>query len=178
MRKAVTASLFAVVVLCLAVLSADEAQAHVLKSDGSMGAILHIQPDDAPVAQVPTTYVLSFQETAGSFSLGSCTCGVTILSDNMTVATQSLSGSGTVGTSTYTFSKVGVYDIRVAGRPKSGSSFAPFTLDYIIRVNDGSVVRQQFPVLLWIGIGMGVALILLYANVQGYNEKNAKKGRK
>lgn len=156
--------------LCFGISSV--AQAHVLKTDGDVGAVLHILPDDAPVTQTLTTYELSFRANGGGFSLKNCDCSTHFILNGKTVATHTLGSTNDYyADDMVTFDAAGVYTLRVTGTPRSSAAFAPFTLDYEVRVGSGEAATQPFPPLLWVGIGMGVALILLYANTQEFIRK-------
>ena len=146
--------------------AAAPASAHVLKTDGTIGAVLHINPDDDPVTGSPTSYVLYFDDTAGRFTLPACDCTVAVQEQGATIHTQALTVTNALDSSdTYTFPRPGVYTLSVSGRPKTAGVFAPFTLNYLVRVQavGGASGTQPFPVLLWVGLGLMVGLILLAA---------------
>ena len=138
-----------------------------------MGAVLHIKPDDAPISQTPVTYELSFQDSSGTFSLQNCACSIAFIANNKTVGTQTLTAtSSTVSQNTYTFPEAAVYTFRVTGNPKN-ASFAPFSLDYTVRVG-GAHMSHDIPILLWVGMAMGIGLLLLstYASEHAIVRKN------
>ena len=165
----------AAIAVCIMMPSA--ASAHVLKVDGDLGAILHILPDDAPVVGVPVTYQLSFQEGSEDFSLENCYCRISFVADGEMIMQDWLAASSArVSENTVTFEEPGLYSFQVTGAPKAGAVFEPFTLEYSVRVSSGQEEMQPIPVLLWVGIGMGAALILLYANTQD-NDKDRRAKR-
>lgn len=150
------------------ILLAQSTFAHVLKMDGDTGAVLHIQPDDAPLAKIPVTYALSFQDSKEDFSLQQCACSIAFIMGGKTIATQSLHAtSSTVSENTYTFPEVGAYTFRVTGSPRDTASFTPFTLDYTVRVG-GAQMSHDIPPLLWLGMAMGIGLLLLSAYASEY----------
>lgn len=122
-------SLFTVGLLCLPRL----AQAHVLQTDGTIGAVLHINPNDEPVAQRQSTFLFEFKDTKNSFELANCQCSATILSNEKEIYTTDLS---TTPAFSYTFPTAGVYTIQLAGTSLA-QSFQPFRLSYTIRVEQG-----------------------------------------
>lgn len=145
------------------------ASAHVLKVDGDIGAVLHINPDDNPTTGKSTDYVLSFDDDTGKFSLPKCDCSVAIIEHGKTVATKSLvAGGNGLSENHYTFLKPDVYIMQVTGTPKSPGTFQPFTLSYEVRVTSGQAGTQPMPVLLWVGMAMGIGLILLAAYATNY----------
>lgn len=143
------------------------ASAHVLKIDGDIGAVLHINPDDNPTTGGSTDYIMSFDDDTGKFSLPKCDCTVSIIENGKTVARKPLViSSSEVSENHYTFIKPDVYTMRFSGTPKNPGAFQPFTLDYEVRVTDGHTNTQPMPVTLWIGMSMGTGLVLLAGYVQ------------
>ena len=152
------------------------ASAHVLKTDGAIGAILHIQPDDNPTAGKPVSYTLSFNNGAGGFRLSDCNCAVTVLKNGKMIGTKSLAAaSGSLSTNTYTFPQAGVYTLRVSGTPKGDGGFQPFTFSYDVRVGGGPAAMQPMPMLLWVGMAMAVGLVLLAAYATDYDIERPRK---
>jgi len=146
------------------------ASAHVLKVDGDIGVVLHINPDDAPTTGDSTDYIFYFDDDTGKFSLSKCNCQVSIIENGNAIATKPLViTSSEVSENHYTFMKPDVYDIRVSGTPKTSGAFQPFKLDYEVRVTDGQTQTQPMPAMLWIGMGMGIGLILLAAYATNYD---------
>jgi hypothetical protein len=140
------------------------ASAHVLKTDGDIGAIMHIDPDDNPVSGTPTTYNLAFKDTQGRFNLGDCGCTVSVVQNSIKLAQSPLDAVDSLDSSNiYTFPNPGVYTLVVSGAPKSTNSFQPFTLNYLIRVlsPSGSGSVQPFPITLWIGFGLLITLLII-----------------
>lgn len=178
-------SLIAVVVLSLfaSIVPISVASAHVLKSDGDIGVVLHINPDDNLISGQPTDYILSFQDMSQRFSLPDCLCNTTFIKDGTVVATQPLVvKTNQISEDTYTFPAPGVYTIRVAGTPKHIGDFQPFRLDYVVRASsDASTTQQDFSLSLWVGIGLVMGLVLLatvpamYADSKNVTNERQKK---
>jgi len=163
------------IVLLLALGVPAVASAHILKVDGHIGAVLHINPDDNPTAGSSTDFVISFTDDTGGFSLPQCRCNVSILENGKTVTTQPLAASSeAVSDNHYTFVKPGVYDMRLSGTPKAPEAFQPFTLDYEVRVTGGQAAMQPMPVLLWVGMGLMIGLVLLAALAMDYGSKQTE----
>ena len=149
------------------------ASAHVLKVDGNIGAVLHINPDDNPTTGDSTDYIMSFDDDTGRFSLAKCNCNVSIIENGKTIATKPLVVSNNeVSENHYTFVKPDVYDMHFTGTPRTPDAFQSFTLDYEVRV--GQVNMQQAPVLLWVGMAMGIGLILLAAFAMDYDSNEPR----
>lgn len=156
------------------------ASAHVLKVDGDIGAVLHINPDDNPTTGSSTDYAMSFDDDTGKFSLPKCTCTVSIIENGKTIAVKPLTvSSSEVSENRYTFVKPDVYDMKFTGTSKTPGAFQPFTLNYEVRVTDGKTKAQPIPVLLWVGMTMAIGLIMLAAYVQnnGSTEPTREKGK-
>lgn len=119
----------------MAILFAPSASAHTLKTDGTISASLHLQPDDDPISSKPTEYVLFLNDSTRRFSFSNCDCTVAVTRDGKTVSTESmqLNTQHIVGGS-ITFAQPGAYEIIFEGAPKSSSTFQPFTLRYAEQV--------------------------------------------
>lgn len=110
--------------------------AHVLQTDGSIGAVLHIDPDDDPIASQPATLFFEFKDRQNKFAPGRCDCSVSIIRGGTIIFSTALFGSGnTSPTVSYAFPAKAVYTVRVTGTPTAGGSFQAFTLNYDIRVD-------------------------------------------
>ncbi|HVV66955.1 MAG TPA: hypothetical protein VHB72_02695 [Candidatus Saccharimonadales bacterium] len=172
MNKRLLSAALVALLACLSV--PGVASAHVLKVDGSIGAVLHINPDDNPTTDGPTDYIMSFDDDNGQFSLPKCDCTVSIINNGQTIATEPLvNSSNEVSENHYTFTEPGVYDMQFTGKPKQSGGFQPFTLNYEVRVTGGQAGARSFPVLLWVGIGMGMLLVLLAAYALNYDSDEA-----
>jgi hypothetical protein len=140
------------------------ASAHVLKVDGNIGAVMHILPDDNPKSGVPTTYQLSFSDTADKFLLANCNCNAAIKESGKTVFSQPLTATDPLDSNnTLTFPNTDVYTLAITGTPKQPGDFQPFELDYLVRVEAGATPNKKFPPSLAVGLAMLVALIFLGA---------------
>lgn len=102
MRRAVVAAIIAGIV---ALIPAHVAFAHVLITDttGTYGAILHVDPDDNPVAGQTSTLYLDTQALTGSVSL-------TITSNTSSVVL-AMHSSGSMSEAHYIFPSQGVYNL-------------------------------------------------------------------
>lgn len=152
-------------IACLTVLITPHvASAHVLKVDGDIGAVLHIYPDDAPTTKVPTNYEMKFNSDGGKFSLPKCNCNVTYILNGETIDTQPLVASDKYASvNKYTFQTPGVYTFSFTGSPKIPGDFAPFQLDYDVRVTGNTSKPNAIPLTLWIGMSLVAGLVLLIA---------------
>lgn len=151
--------------LLVALVIVHPASAHVLKTDGTIGAVLHIEPDDNPTAGVEITYQLAFADTTNKFQLSQCDCSVSIYQDGKALDKSPLTVSGSLASvDTYTFATAGVYTMVISGMPKPGDSFQPFSLSYIVRAEaNKQLSTQPFPLTLGIGFALMTVLLLLAA---------------
>ena len=165
--------LFYTLVMLVSCTFAGTAQAHVLESDGTVGAVLHILPDDNPVSGTPVVYELAFQDTTDRLSLSDCDCSVRVAKDDKTIATQSLRAKTALQSSnTITYPSAGVYELAITGTPLTPKAFDAFSLSFTVRVTSGGVQTQQMPILLWVGLAGMIGLVLLaaYASEIGYTK--------
>jgi hypothetical protein len=170
------------------------ASAHILATDGSMGAILHIDPEDYPVVNQPQDLIFYFSDSSGNFRTQNCTCSLTISEGGSQIFHSALpSTTSTSAKLPYTFKKADVYGLAVSGQPKNGS-FQPFNLTYNIRVDthvpgesSGNYAPSNLPaatyqkkVGTYFGVLIAAALILIalsgYLFYGSYNK--SKKGKK
>lgn len=135
----------AVVAASLAVFAAP-ASAHVLQVDGSIGAILHVDPNDDPIAGQPAAFFFDFSDKQNKFSPAECQCIASIISSSgATLFSTPLFNSTSQNNFNdalfqYTFAQGGVYQVKVVGNPDSAGQFQPFTLTYDIRVERPAAV--------------------------------------
>ena len=114
--------------------SALHASAHVLKTDGTIGAVLHVDPNDQPSAGSVSTFFFDLTDTSKRFAVADCLCTFTINAGGKEVFAQPVASLDPIS---YTFADPGVYTVTLAGAPRDGSGFQPFSLPYDIRVERG-----------------------------------------
>jgi len=129
-------TIYAFLVICSTILLfAPPASAHTLKTDGTISAALHFEPDDDPMSGKAVTYILFLNDTTKRFSFGNCDCTITIRKDGKTVSTNpmKLNSQNIIGGS-ITFPEGGAYEVVLHGSPIKNAAFQPFTLKYPQRV--------------------------------------------
>lgn len=117
------------------------AEAHVLKSDGSVGAVLHVSPDDDPVAGVSTEFFFELKDKDGKFIPEDCDCTATVLQDGKAIYTQSLFQDKGGASFSYVLPQKGIYIVQINGKPNSQNAFQPFTLSWDIRVAREEIIE-------------------------------------
>lgn len=115
---------------------------HVLTTDGSIGAVLHVSPDDDPVAGETTNFFFEFKDKDNKFDPVYCDCKVSIKEGDSEIYSGKLfSNSSNPSLENASFSFVfphkNVFKIVVAGRPVNGGEFQEFNLSYDVRVARG-----------------------------------------
>jgi DMSO/TMAO reductase YedYZ heme-binding membrane subunit len=122
--------------------SIPKASAHVLKTDGTFGAVLHVEPDDNPIAGERSALHFDYKDTTGKFSGSDCICGVMIFKDNKNLLDKSIQFGNTSEELSpeieFTFPEEGVYSIVLKGQSKAQNSFAPFSLAYDVSASKSS----------------------------------------
>lgn len=113
--------------------------AHVLQTDGTIGGVLHIDPNDDPVAGEVSSFFFDLKDTANKFTLSDCICKIALTSGKKTVYETTLS---TDPFFTYTFPDPGVYTLTLQGT-SANQQFQPFTLSYVIRVEKGTTASES-----------------------------------
>ncbi len=109
--------------------------AHTLENDQSIGAVLHINPDDDPIVKQPATLVFSMSDQENLFNAKLCACTLNIKRGeddlgSLDVTAVSLDKLELV----YTFPEAGVYTLTLSGIPKDGAIFDVFELPFELRV--------------------------------------------
>ncbi len=154
---------------------AGTAQAHVLKQDHGIAAVLHIEPDDNPQAKQPIEIVLSFASSQSGFNLVHCHCQATIIQNakqiQQVALKPALTGATLEAKTTLTFPAAGVYNLNVTGT-STDRSFSSFKLDYLIRVasplSDHAVNSSSSGGVLLIGFGSVIIVSMIgYTLISG-----------
>lgn len=150
--------LLAALVLCLALLTAQPASAHVLLTDpeARISALVHITPDDSPIAGQPAQLFFAIQDNAAvvDVPLGGYELFITDAEGNrQQVATRV--EDGTVA-ATYTFADKALYDLELRARQSSDVA-----LTSSIRVTRGAGDAVATTTHSWAQAGLVVSLILV-----------------
>jgi hypothetical protein len=109
--------------------------AHVLQKDGTIGAVIHINPDDDPIIGQEANFFFDLKDTSSKFKPEECNCAGKILKDGKEVySTQLFALDPTTPGFTYAFPEKGIYIIQIAGAPIATKTFQSFTLSWEWRV--------------------------------------------
>lgn len=162
--------------------------AHVLATDGSIGAILHIEPEDDPIAGQPSSFFFEFKDTKNAFTATSCSCYMQILRHGSVIYSDALFQQVTdkhtnTAYSSFTFPQTDAYQIHIIGKPKSDNVFLPFTLSYEIRVsrtaNQSPTASQTptFPIISLLAIIIAVLITALFFIFSFFKKTSSSKKR-
>jgi hypothetical protein len=158
--------------------------AHILQTDGTIGAVMHIDPNDDPIAGKQASFFFEFKDTTNKFDPKNCDCKMTIVEHNHTIYAQPLfanTSSSTIFSASgfYTLPQPDVYQIILTGTPLSNNAFQSFKLTYVVRAEPPDNTSPTPPTsnFFTTHIGHFIAGILLFLVVLGvaiYNYKDHK----
>jgi hypothetical protein len=139
--------------------------AHVLQTDGDMGVLMHVDPDDEPVAGQQATFLLEIQNRRGPFQLDRCNCRLRISEQGKEVFSGRIGGAdnGSVAVP-FVFPDSGVYRAEVAGEPLAGAVFPAFRVGFDVRVIPEEATEIPWSSLVpqhWLLILLALAAVLL-----------------
>jgi hypothetical protein len=113
--------------------------AHTLETEGTIGAILHVDPEDDPIIGQPSNFYFEFKDRNNKFGIDKCRCSFFISKDGRELHSQALvvypDTPTTSGYSTYQFPEKGVYKVRVTGKAITPGLFNDFDLEWDLRVS-------------------------------------------
>lgn len=174
--------------LSIFALSPYSASAHVLKSDGDIGAVIHIDPEDDPIVGQVATFFFEFKDKTGKFNPTECDCLLTIFNRDKEVMSASLfkaQGGSDLNSPAfqYTFPEKSLYSIVVTGKPKAGTDFQSFRLVYDFRVDRGgeagaSQVKKTSHTSHYIIFSAGLVAVIIGFFVQRKRDLKAAKKSK
>ncbi len=156
------------------------AHAHILRVDGNIGVLLHVDPNDAPVAGQPAKFFVGVQDSSGKFSIYTCDCTLTIEKDGKEIASFPINSNGFYQPIEYSFPASGIYKVTVAGKPTNGA-FQPFvtTFEYYV---SGSLNATNVPgynkmqdYLPFIALIAGLLILIMFVPKRNVQEKAASR---
>lgn len=123
-------------------------KAHILKTDGSIGVTLHINPDDDPIINEEATFYFEIKDKENKFKPENCTCTVTISNREKVIAIEPLfksSSSNAINSPAFSFifPKKDIYTVLLEGKPKEMNSFQDFNLKFNFRVERESGTKKK-----------------------------------
>lgn len=124
------------------------AHAHTLKTNSTVGAVMHISPEDDPIAGEESGFFFEFKDTENKFKPEDCDCTISILQSDVELASEQLFANNANPSLTnasffYTFPGRDVYKIKITGKPKTPGAFNEFILEFDQRVERESENPQN-----------------------------------
>lgn len=117
-------------------ISVSHVMAHTLETEGTFGAVLHIDPDDDPIIGQPAYFFLDFKDKISKFTAESCMCTVTITENGKTIFTDNLIKDESDKNSmhfSFTFPRKDRYSVKVTGKSLN-NSFQAFSFTYDLHI--------------------------------------------
>jgi hypothetical protein len=113
--------------------------AHILKTDGSIGIVLHVNPNDEPKASVESNIYIEITDKNKKFDITKCDCKIRILLDDKEILSDTLSQENqnidlNSPVFKFIFPQIGIYQIRLIGAATNNEDFQKFNINYDIRV--------------------------------------------
>lgn len=139
-----------IITVVLLLFSSQPALAHVLEADQTVGAVIHLTPDDSPVAGERSDLFFEFKDKEGRFKPADCTCTVSVTRDEREIYSQPLFANNTEPglenpSFSYTFPEPGSYEVKISGKPLTEDAFNPFELEYTVTVEKPAEAKVAAP---------------------------------
>lgn len=163
---------FLILLILGILLTPNVAQAHVLLRDNTSqsGAILHVQPDDDPIAGKRSTLFFDIQND--NVALSSYSFSLQVADDSGSDDTVPIEIEDGTVSAVYAFPSQGLYEIVLTGTPTI-STERPLQFSYAQRVSRG-LAEGMSPTQdhVWAEIGMVVGLcVFVMLVIIGYNNR-------
>lgn len=124
------------VLFCLIFLFPFAGSAHTLESDQTIGAVMHITPDDNPIVGQPATLVFTMSDKANLFNAQECVCTLIVKKGETELVTLDLNSTSLDKLeTTYTFPESGMYSLSLKGLYKYDVTFETFELEFDLNVD-------------------------------------------
>jgi hypothetical protein len=148
--------------------SPGHASAHILKQNNGVLSVMHIEPDDKPLADELTTILIDFDTTSGAFHIADCDCKIALTEAGKVIPATALvpafTGTNFEATSKVTFPKPDVYHLVVSGTSKD-HLFGNFSVSYDIRVPAYSPHHKSNQPVLYLLFGIvGLGFVSIIGN--------------
>lgn len=164
--KKIILSLF--LVLSLTIIGASTVFAHTLETNQSIGAVMHIDPDDDPFIGSPATIFFDIHDKDKKFKKAYCDCTAAVVKNEKILFSQPLPRDANSTSFAYTFQEKGDYEIRLTGVPLQKDQFQKFEIEFPVSVSRelSSKQAQGSGIIYWLGTHMyhtaaGVIIIIM-----------------
>ena len=108
--------------------------AHVLETDGEIGAVMHVDPNDEPVVGQPAQFYFEIKDRTGKFKEQECDCQLSIWRGGQQIFMTPL----VVSSAKFTFLEAGSYNVKLTGKPVGAVNFQPFELGDDLQVSQAT----------------------------------------
>ncbi len=166
--------------------------AHVLLTSGSIGATVHVDPEDDPIVGNPTNFYFEFKDKENKFNSADCNCKISLSKNGTEIYSQDLfttSPGNDISSPIFqfTFPEKNIYTLKITGIPKTPESFQAFELNHTLRITREQNSNQptttnpsgiHFFHYLTAAIAVAVFAIILFLDRRGRNKKTPKKPQK
>lgn len=181
----ITRTVFTLLISACLLLAATPAWAHFFLNDGDISAMVHVNPNDQPVAGQPSTIIFYLSHRNGGFSPNNYKGAITINIGGRKL--QSVTALGPKGKAeaslNYTFANPGIYLIRLRGRSiRKGVN--SFTLSFYQRVIGTNGTGADYGWVYWAAGGsliiwLAIALLdpFLPAITNGNGNSSKERGK-
>lgn len=139
----------AVVLSALSMLYGGDAHAHELKTVGAISSLLHINPDDDPIAGQPSELLFLIKDKDKKFNAQQCNCQASVSYNNEVLFSSALAKAASsyrgifAPAILYTFPHKGMFTVTLRGEPKTANDFQSFSISYDIRIEkDASTLKD------------------------------------
>jgi hypothetical protein len=141
------------------------AAAHVNETSGSITALLHVKPDDKPVAGQAAELWFNFDDSKNKFAAPACDCRIVIKQGNRTLVDRPIAArekqSQQVIRVDYVFPYQAAYDVALMGSSRQTDGFKNLELDYTVVVDRGTIKAASSPYVAWGILGfVGLAALV------------------
>lgn len=139
---------YILIIAALYVVSAGFVLAHDQETNDGVSAVLHIDPNDWPIAEEPASFYITFKNIDNDFDLEKCDCVSKIFKDDVEIVhTITESSRGFQFTSkpvlTATLQNSGAYKFEFEGKPKDGANFKPVKFTHDFNVNRKGTINKE-----------------------------------
>ena len=158
---------FLVIGLSLTVIRPALVLAHEIQSDKGISVLLHVEPNDDPVAGNEATFYFAINDSANHFNAAFCHCvvsvkaGKRIIFFHTNVYQHKTSIYGV--TDHFIFPSEGDYSVQLSGMPTNGHVFQPFAVSYDLGVlHENTAIHKRklvYDGLFIVGLLIGLFLL-------------------
>lgn len=166
MRKSKT--LITTCLLLSILLVIPNAAAHELKTDGSLSVLIHINPDDDPIAGQPSELLFLTSDKEKKFNTENCNCKASVAYNDAVLFSSPLIKAGSsyrgifAPAIPYTFPHKGIFTVTLTGVPKTPGTFQEFSISYDIRIEKDATTPKNTDRSLWDYVVTVAILIVIY----------------